>query len=136
MAVEITPELAFSGTGFFFCAGIDVIVPGAGGNTFPSKDVLAKQSNVWWLLRPQRQHCVPDSFFLSINDWFIPYNAACIEGQCLLGFGFSVSFSCRLVLLRGRLLPISFSLGLFFTFNLCVAAGMEDLSRFLALYLL
>ena len=37
MAAEITPELAFSGTGFSFCAGIDVIVPGAGvsGNTFP-----------------------------------------------------------------------------------------------------
>ena len=70
MAAEITLKLAFSGIGFFFCAGIDVIVPGvgAGGNTFPFI-----------------------SFF--------------------------------------------FFLGLFFAFDLCVAVGMEDLFRFLALYL-
>ena len=44
MAAEIIPELAFSGIGFFFCAGIDIIVPGAGvnGNIFLSRDVLAK----------------------------------------------------------------------------------------------
>ena len=38
-------------------------------------------------------------FFLSIDDWFILCNAACIKGQCLLGFGFFVFFFCRLVLL-------------------------------------
>ena len=36
MAVEIIPKLAFLGIGFFFCAGINIIVPGAGagGNAF------------------------------------------------------------------------------------------------------
>ena len=68
MAAEIIPELALSGTGFSFYAGIDIIVPGAGGNTFPFRNVLVKQSNVWWLLRPQRQYCVPNSFFLLIDD--------------------------------------------------------------------
>ena len=75
-------------------------------------------------------------FFLLIDNWFIPCNAACIEGQRLLGFGFFISFFYRLVLLRGRLLLIFFSLGLFFAFDLCVAVGMEDLFYFLALYLL
>ena len=42
MVVEITPELVISGTGFFFYAGVDIIVPGAGGNTFLSRDVLVK----------------------------------------------------------------------------------------------
>ena len=60
----------------------------------------------------------------------------CIEGQRLLGFGFFIFFFCRLVLLRGCLLLIFFFLGLFFAFDLCVAVGMEDLSCFLALYLL
>ena len=46
MAAEITLKLALSGTGFSFYIGVDIIVPGASGNTFPSKDVLAKQSNV------------------------------------------------------------------------------------------
>ena len=59
-----------------------------------------------------------------------------MEGQHFLVFSSFVSFTYRLMLLRGRLLLIFFSLGLFFTFNLCVAAGVEDLSRFLALYLL
>ena len=59
---------------------------------------------------------------------------ACIKGQRLLGFGFSISFFYKLILLRGRLLPIFFFLGLFFIFNLYVAVGMEDLFCFLALY--
>ena len=44
MAAEIVPKLALLGTGFSFCAGIDVIVPKAGvnGNTFLSRDVLVK----------------------------------------------------------------------------------------------
>ena len=68
MAAKITLELAVSGIGFSFYAGIDVIMPGAraGGNAFP----------------------------------FISF---------------------------------SFFLGLFSAFDLCVAVGMEDSSRFLAL---
>ena len=68
MAAEIIPELAFSGIGFSFYVGIDIIVPGAkaGGNAF------------------------------------------------LFIFFF-------------------FFLGLFSAFDLCVAVGMEDSSRFLAL---
>ena len=71
-----------------------------------------------------------------MDDWFIHCNAVCREGQRLLVFGSSVSFSCRLVLLRGRLLPISFSfsLGLSSAFDLCIAVGMEDLFRFLAFF--
>ena len=42
MAAEIILELAISGTGFFLCAGIDIIVPGVGGNTFLSKNILVK----------------------------------------------------------------------------------------------
>ena len=42
MAVEITPELIILGTGFSFYAGIDVIVPGVGGNTFLFRDLLVK----------------------------------------------------------------------------------------------
>ena len=42
MAVEIAPELVFSGIGFFFCAGVNIIVPGIGGNIFLFKDVLVK----------------------------------------------------------------------------------------------
>ena len=61
---------------------------------------------------------------------------AYIKGQRLLGFNFFISFFYKLILLQGHLLFISFFLGLFFIFNLCVAAGMEDLFYFLALYLL
>ena len=46
MAVEITHKLIISGTGFFFYAGIDVIMPGVGGNIFLFKDMLVKQSNM------------------------------------------------------------------------------------------
>ena len=46
MAVEITPKLIILGIGFFFYTGINIIMPGASGNTFLSKDILAKQSNV------------------------------------------------------------------------------------------
>ena len=42
IAVEITPELVILGIGFFFCVGIDVIMPGVGGNTFLFRDVLVK----------------------------------------------------------------------------------------------
>ena len=44
MAVEITLELVFSGIGFSFYTGIDIIIPGArvGGNTFLSRNILAK----------------------------------------------------------------------------------------------
>ena len=37
MAVKIIPKLAFSGTGFFFYAGINIIIPGVkvSNNTFP-----------------------------------------------------------------------------------------------------
>ena len=46
MAAEIIPKLIILGIGFFFYIGIDIIVPGIGGNTFPFKDMLAKQSNM------------------------------------------------------------------------------------------
>ena len=57
------------------------------------------------------------------------------KGPASLGFCFFISFFYRLVLLQGHLLLISFSLGLSFAFNLCVAAGIKDLFSFLALYL-
>ena len=46
MAAEITPELVISGIGFSFYTGIDIIIPGVSGNTFLSRDMLIKQSNV------------------------------------------------------------------------------------------
>ena len=42
MAVKIIPELIISGIDFSFYTGIDIIVPGIGGNIFPFKDVLVK----------------------------------------------------------------------------------------------
>ena len=44
MAIEIIFKLVFLGIDFFFYISINIIVPGVGvnGNTFLSRDILAK----------------------------------------------------------------------------------------------
>ena len=42
MAAEITLELVILGIGFFFYISVNIIMPGAGSNTFLSRDVLVK----------------------------------------------------------------------------------------------
>ena len=42
MVVKVILKVIITGTGFFFYIGIDIIMPGVCGNTFLSRDVLAK----------------------------------------------------------------------------------------------